>query len=143
MTRSPRRGPYDARATVPRVSPAFSALAATLEQEGAVDAASSTTRRGFGSAALKVDGKIFAMPVEGALVVKLPAERVAALVQSGVGSRFDPGHGRLMREWVVVRDATADWLGLSREAREFVRSGAARRKRQSGGARAGSLSPDL
>lgn len=131
MPRKQSRRPDDARATVPRVSPGFAALATTLEQEGAVDVASRAPRPGFGSEALKVGGKIFAMPVEGALVVKLPAERVAALVESGVGSRFDPGHGRLMREWVVIRDAKVDWLGLAREAREFVQSGVAVHRRRS------------
>ena len=115
---------------MPRVSPAFAALAATLEREGEVDVASGGAGRGFGSEALKVDGRIFAMPVKGALVVKLPKDRVAELVASGVGSHFDPGHGRLMREWIVVRDTAVDWLGLAREARQFVRSGVGGRKRR-------------
>ena len=48
--------------------------------------------KGFGSDALKVRGKIFAMLSQGRLVVKLPRQRVDALVASGDGERFDPRH---------------------------------------------------
>lgn len=72
--------------------------------------------RMFGSDGLKFAGKVFAMEVKGRLVVKLPAERVDELVAAGA-ERFDPGHGRLMRQWASVSAAgTADWLGLAREA---------------------------
>jgi hypothetical protein len=68
-----------------------------------------------------VDGKIFAMLVRGALVVKLPKERVDALVETGKGKRFDPGHGRLMREWLVVEAGGLPWVALAKEAHQFVR----------------------
>lgn len=74
----------------------------------------------FASDGLKVHNKIFAMLVRGSLVVKLPKARVDALVQAGQGDRFDPGHGRLMKEWVVIARGTADWLAFAREARRFV-----------------------
>lgn len=75
----------------------------------------------FGAPGLKVGGKVFAMLVKGKLVVKLRKERVAALVAAGEGEHFDPGHGRLMKEWVAVGSgAKAGWLGLAKEAREFV-----------------------
>jgi hypothetical protein len=45
-----------------------------------------------------VDGKPFALFTQGTLVVKIPKERVAALVDAGVGKPFDPGHGRLMKQ---------------------------------------------
>lgn len=81
-----------------------------------------TTGRMFGSAGLKTDGKTFAMLVKGRLVVKLPRERVEELVGVGSGKPFDPGHGRLMREWVAVDPgSTEDWLELAREAEAFVR----------------------
>ena len=38
----------------------------------------------------------------GAFVLKLPRERVASLVAAGQGQAFDPGHGRVMKEWVRV-----------------------------------------
>ncbi len=80
--------------------------------------------KGFGSSALKVHNKIFAMFVEGKLVVKLPKPRVDALITSGDGERFDPRHdGRLMKEWVAVEPTSEErWLDLSREAMEFVAS---------------------
>jgi hypothetical protein len=79
---------------------------------------------GFGSArGLRVKGKIFAMLVKGELVVKLPKERVDALVASGAGTQFDPGHGRLMKEWASVPpESAADWERLAGEALKFVGS---------------------
>jgi hypothetical protein len=74
----------------------------------------------FASNGLKVGGKIFAMLVKGRLVVKLPRERVSQLIEAGTGEPFDPGHGRLMKEWVAVAPGAAPWLDLAREARRFV-----------------------
>ncbi|MDQ6909697.1 MAG: MmcQ/YjbR family DNA-binding protein [Actinomycetota bacterium] len=77
---------------------------------------------GFGSSALKVGGRIFAMlSSRGDYVVKLPRTRVDALIASGDGVRFDPGHGRLMKEWLAVRPSSGlDWLDLANEAMAFV-----------------------
>ncbi len=60
------------------------------------------TSRMFGSPGLKIGGKTFAMVVKGELVLKLPSARVEELIEAGAGRRFDPGHGRLMREWVSL-----------------------------------------
>jgi TfoX/Sxy family transcriptional regulator of competence genes len=80
-----------------------------------------TTGRMFGSLGLKRDGKTFAMLVKGRLVVKLPRERVEELVAARAGQPFDPGHGRLMREWLEVAPAAGlDWLELAREAHSFL-----------------------
>ncbi|MBI4234452.1 MAG: hypothetical protein HY686_08430 [Chloroflexi bacterium] len=77
----------------------------------------------FGSPGLKVGGKFFACLVKGKLVVKLPKGRVDALAASGHGEHFDPGMGRLMKEWVAVAPlAEGDWLALATEARDFVAS---------------------
>src|SRR5262249_24286321 len=67
--------------------------------------------------------KIFAMFGRKQFVAKLPKARVDALVKEGVGKNFDPGHGRLMKEWVVVAEGGPDWLELAKEAYEFVRTG--------------------
>jgi hypothetical protein len=72
---------------------------------------------------LSVDGKIFAMLVRGQLVTKLPKERADELVGRGHGERFDPGHGRLMKEWVAVRVGNVNWVELAKEAYRFVRGG--------------------
>lgn len=74
---------------------------------------------GFGSTALKVDGSIFAMLPGVQLVVKLPSERVTALIESGEGEPFDGGKGRPMKQWLTVVDADA-WEHLAEEALQFV-----------------------
>jgi hypothetical protein len=57
------------------------------------------------------------------LVVKLPKARVDALVAAGEGRRFDPGHGRLMKEWLSLEPVSElEWLPLAREAMAFVAS---------------------
>jgi TfoX/Sxy family transcriptional regulator of competence genes len=76
--------------------------------------------RKFGSNGLKVGGKLFALFTQGTLVVKLPRDRVVGLVASGVGLPFDPGHGRLMKEWLTVTGAKASWIDLAKEAHGFV-----------------------
>lgn len=78
-------------------------------------------KKGFGSGALKVKGKIFAMvSSKGHFVVKLPKRRVDELVSRGEGERFDPGRGRVMKEWMVVTDGHAKWMDLAKEARVYV-----------------------
>jgi hypothetical protein len=80
--------------------------------------------KGFGSSSLKVGGRIFAMLSSRAeFVVKLPRGRVDALMASGEGDRYDPGRGRLMKEWLALRpSSTQDWGVLAREAMAFVGS---------------------
>ncbi len=78
-------------------------------------------QRAFGATSLKTKGKIFAMLVNGTLVVKLEAGRVDALIAAGVGTRFDPGSGRLMKEWLAVEDPSDEtWLALATESEAFV-----------------------
>jgi hypothetical protein len=78
--------------------------------------------RGFGSSALKINGRMFAtLSHGGALVVKLPKGRVDALVAEGTGQRFEPGPGRIMREWIALGPGTVhDWTVLVAEAITFV-----------------------
>jgi hypothetical protein len=78
-------------------------------------------KRAFGSTSLKTDGKIFAMLVKGRLVVKLSAARVDELAADGVGRHFDPGHGRIQKEWLDVHGGDRDaWQGLASESEAFV-----------------------
>jgi hypothetical protein len=92
----------------------FDAIANELLGEPGVDEGT-----GFGSnPGLRVGGKIFAMEVDGRLVVKLPADRVTALTAAGA-EPFVIGR-RTMREWVSV-EPREDWPALAREAYEFVR----------------------
>jgi len=98
---------------------AWEAIVATLVREKRVTAPSATRGR-FGSNGLKANGKIFAMLAQSTVVVKMPRERVDALVSASAGERFDPGHGRLMKEWIALRGDTRRWLALAREAHAFV-----------------------
>ncbi|MGH2616304.1 MAG: hypothetical protein ACRDJC_13750 [Thermomicrobiales bacterium] len=85
------------------------------------DATFDPAGKGFGSSALKTGGKIFAMLVNDRLAVKLPRQRVDALVAAGQGERFDPGHGRVMKAWVALGPVVAEeWRPLAKEALAFV-----------------------
>ncbi len=96
----------------------FAALSHSLARGSDV-----STGRMFGSEGLKVADKVFAMLVKGRLVVKLPAPRVDELIDDGVGDRFDPGHGRLMKEWLAVGpEANVDWQALANEALRYVKA---------------------
>ncbi len=43
------------------------------------------------------------------------------LVSGGSGEYFDPGHGRLMKEWVAVGAGSVNWVAFAREAYRFVK----------------------
>jgi hypothetical protein len=79
---------------------------------------------GFGRSAVRFQKKIFVMLVRGRLVLKLPAERVDALIAAGDGVRFDANKGTPMKEWFSL-DPESDirWLPLAQEALDFARSG--------------------
>ena len=84
-----------------------------------------TEARMFGSSGLKADGRVFVMVVKGNLVVKLPAPRIQELIGSRVAQPFDPGHGKVMKEWASIPVThSTKWLALAEEAHRFV-SGAA------------------
>lgn len=79
-------------------------------------------QRGFGSG-IRVRGKVFAMLVKDRLVVKLPQQRVIALIAAGEGEPYYYGNGRVTKEWVTVAPAfEAEWLPLAREAMAFAAS---------------------
>ena len=85
------------------------------------------TKKSFGSSGLRIKGKVFAMlSSDNNFVLKLPREKVDALVTAGDGERFDPRrNGRVMREWIVIKPGSrVNWLKLAHEAREFVSSSA-------------------
>ena len=78
---------------------------------------------GFGRSALRVENKIFAMLVRGHLVLKLPRQRVDALISAGQGIRFDASKGTPMREWLRLDPESAlPWPPLALEALEFARN---------------------
>lgn len=107
-----------AKEDAPEIDPRFAPVVKAFARDREV-----TYGRMFASMGLKVNGKIFAMLAKGSFVAKLPKNRVDELVRFGIGVYFDPGHGRLMKEWVAVRDAEESWVGLAKEARRFVGQG--------------------
>jgi hypothetical protein len=118
-----------AKKTADASDPRVDALIAKLRADRAIapsvrewEAGRAAPGRAFGKNGLKVNGKLFALFTQGTLVVKLPKARVVELTESAVGEAFDPGHGRLMKEWLTVRNAKASWLDLVREAHRFVAS---------------------
>ena len=133
MTRRAAEKPASAKAkaagapTDPVADPRVAALLAALRADARLapvvrdfEARKAAGGRAFGSNGLKVKDKLFALFTQGTLVVKLPKPRVAELVAAKQGAPFDPGHGRLMKEWLTVTGAKARWLDLAREAHAFV-----------------------
>jgi hypothetical protein len=103
----------------------FAAIVAVLGDEPGVTlpADEPGERQTFGAGGLKVHDRIFAMLVRGNLVVKLPRERVTALIGSRSGDAFDRGQGRPLKEWVTIPPTSeADWLAVAREALAYVAS---------------------
>ena len=94
------------------------AALAPLQKEKGV-----TLEAGWGSASasFKVKKKIFAMVIDGELVLKLPKARVDELVDKKQGRRFDPRkNGRVMKEWIVLALPPKKWLALAKQALAFV-----------------------
>ena len=101
----------------PEADPGFAALEERFLAEDDVEPGT-----GFGSVpGLRVRGKIFAMLSHAKLVVKLPSDRCAAMVESGQGRLFVIGR-RTMREWLAVAKVDVDaWVALAAEALVYVR----------------------
>lgn len=83
----------------------------------------------FRSPGLRVGTKIFAfLGFDGELIVKLPVDRVAELVEAGDATQVTMGK-RTMREWVTIEPAPDDdatlarWRPLAAEAHRFVAAG--------------------
>jgi TfoX/Sxy family transcriptional regulator of competence genes len=103
----------------------FEAVVAALPRDSGLSRA-----KMFGSPGLKAGAKMVACLVKGRLVVKLPQARVEAIVALGNAEHFDPGMGRLMKEWAAVAPGTQEqWLALVLEARDFVATAPPSKKR--------------
>jgi hypothetical protein len=99
----------------------YAQLVATLASRPGVTVAA-VRKKGLGSRALCVDGRMFAaLSSTEQLVVRLEKHRVDTLVSAGHGARFEPFHGAAMNEWLVAGlGREKDWLALAEEALAFV-----------------------
>jgi hypothetical protein len=98
----------------------FAELIAEFADRPGVTVPGADGRRGFGSNALRINGAIFAMISRRELVLKLPRERVAELIDRGQGGPFTAGKRTPMGQWLVVDVAAAPWRQLADEAFDFV-----------------------
>jgi hypothetical protein len=61
------------------------------------------------------------LSAKGQLVVRLPHERVEALIAAGDGAHFVAGHGKMMRGRFAAGAGLKEcWLTLAEEALAFV-----------------------
>jgi len=120
--RTPRKHAAGSTRASSRTEPsALDPRLAVIARAFAKDARVTSGGKGFGSGALKVNGKIFAMiSSRGTFVVKLAQPRVSELVAGGQGSYFDSGKGKPMKEWLALEDQEEEWLALAKEAHAFV-----------------------
>ena len=94
-------------------------LAGPMITKGQAD---KSTMMGF--RCLRTQGKFFASIERETnnLIVKVPADRVTALVDSGEGKNFAP-NGRVFREWMLFDQADeAKWSAYLDEALAFVQT---------------------
>ena len=78
----------------------------------------------MGTSCLRAGGEFAAMfsAKFGGLIVKLPRDRVAELIESGVGEPFAPA-GKVFKEWTSIAVFDDDkWFDLIRESCRFVSS---------------------
>ena len=76
-----------------------------------------TVNAGRGAQGLKVGKRMFAMFSKGDLLLTLPTERVEALIAAGRGLPYDPGTGKVMKNYVLIPAAKKrSWIKLCEEA---------------------------
>jgi hypothetical protein len=121
------------RTAVPKVPAVFAPVVAAFAADPDVTAGTMFSAE---NVVLKVRGKIFAMWARGALVVKLPRERVAELLAEDAVP-FEPSPGRVMKEWIALPGRKKAWVALAREAYAFVVAGIPK----GGGRRRGTSAP--
>lgn len=73
---------------------------------------------------LKTKKKMFAMfNKHDDFVLKLPKDRVEELIRSGEGRPYDPGNGKIMKEWVIIPiEKSKKWIDYTSEAKIFAAS---------------------
>ena len=53
--------------------------------------------------------------------MKIPRARVDEFVNHGIGERFEPGPGRVMKEWLALDRHPERWTEFAEEAYKFVK----------------------
>ena len=72
---------------------------------------------------LKIRKKMFAFFNKESFIVKLPKERVTQLLESGVGMPYDPGNGKIMKEWVIIPEKEVNnWISYATEAMNYAKT---------------------
>ena len=74
-------------------------------------------KSGFGSG-IRINGKVFAMPSKGKLVIKLSHERITELIDLNEGEPYIHS-GKLTKGWMVVVDEK-NWERFAIEALNYV-----------------------
>lgn len=60
---------------------------------------------------------------KGNYVVKIPKERVEELIFSGEGLPYDPGNGKIMKEWVIIPEKLSEkWIEYASESKKFAKT---------------------
>ena len=98
---------------------AFWDVAEPLMAEGVIDEGTI-----MGGRCVRAKGEFVAMPHHKGpgIVVKLPKDRVAELIDAGSGQSFAPA-GKVFKEWVLIESFDeATWRDLVRESVAFVSS---------------------
>jgi len=94
----------------------FSAARERMLAEHVTDAPGSMLR----APAITTRGRVYAFATKASVIVKLPAHRVAELIESGLGAPCTTGKAPL-REWVCIEPGDEDeCLAYFAEARRFV-----------------------
>lgn len=90
-------------------------FAKLIERLREVPGAAEPVREGFGERPLYAGRKMFAhLEDSGALVFRLPADRVESLVAEGVGNRWGVAEGTFLKGYLAVPlRKSAEWFGLA------------------------------
>jgi hypothetical protein len=104
--------------TVSEADPRFEPVARAFARVAGFSLMESKSK---GMRGLMQDGKSFGMSIGGRFILKLPEERVANLIAIGVGEAMRHGP-RVMKGWIVITGASADWVALAKEAHRAARA---------------------
>lgn len=51
----------------------------------------------------------------------MPKTRVTELLESKVGLPYDPGNGKIMKEWVIIPETNSnEWIEFAKEGKDFA-----------------------